>query len=150
MLDKEILKNVVTKILNMDYGDTITHDELAKDFNVVCNSDIYYQYIRKLKNECLECGKMLENIMKIGYRITSPDDYSNRAITQYKHAARRMKKGEKILQYAPTQNMSKEGLTEYRRVNDRIRLLNAHMSGAIVELKLLNDKKQHPYSNSTQ
>lgn len=143
-INKDILRVVVEKMLNLDYGETITHDDLSKDFVVKYDSGIYRRYITALKHECLENGKLLENILRIGYRITNPDDYSRQALTQFKYAAKKIKKGEKILNHAPINDMSKEGLTEYRQINDRARALNAHISGAIVELKLLKNNKNHP------
>lgn len=142
MVEKEALKNTVSKIIAMGYGDTITHQELAVDLQVRHLSADYRFAISKLKRECLENGKMLESIMKVGYRITNPDDYTSQALRQYRQGARRLSTGQKILDYAPTEKMSPEGISQYRNIKDRSAALNAHLAGAIVELKLL--KKQHP------
>lgn len=142
MIDKEIIKNIVSKIQSMDYGDTIPHQNLAADLGVEYGSTDYSFAVSRIKHECLEHGKMLENVFKIGYRITAPDDYSGRALRQYKQGARRISRGQKILDYAPTEKMSQDGLTQYRNIKDRSSALAAHLSGAIVELRLL--QKQHP------
>lgn len=54
-----------------------------------------------------------------------------------------MQKGYDTLEYAPTKDMSKEGLSTYRRVHDRAITLAAAMKGASVELRTLGQKK-HP------
>lgn len=142
MIDKEIIKNTIAKILLMDFGDTIPHQNLAADLGVTYGTADYTFAVSRIKNECLEQGKMLENVFKVGYRITAPDDYSNRALRQYKQGARRISRGQEILDYAPTEKMSQDGLAQYRNIKDRSAALNAHLSGAIVELRLL--QKNHP------
>lgn len=142
MIDKEIIKKVVGQIQAMDYGDTLTHQQLAADMGIRYPSCDYRSAISRLQRECLESGKMLECIIKVGYRITAPDDYSSRALRQYRQGARRISKGQKILDYAPTEKMTPEGLAGYRKIKDRSSALAAHLSGAIVELRLL--QKNHP------
>lgn len=146
MIDKEIIAKMVERIQGMDYGDTLLHQQLAADLGVKYASPDYRAAIAKLQRECLERGRLLENVIKVGYRITRPDDYSSRALRQYRQGARRMSKGQKILEYAPTDKMSPRGLAQYRNIKDRSAALNAHLSGAIVELKLL--QKSHPLKPS--
>ena len=142
VIDKEVIKKVVEQVQAMDYGDTLTHQQLAADLEIKYPSNEYRSAISKVQSECLERGKMLENIVKIGYRITAPDDYSSRALRQYKQGARRISRGQKMLDYAPIDKMSQNGLMQYRNIKDRSSALAEHLSGAIVELRLL--QKQHP------
>lgn len=142
MINADIIQLISARIQAMDYGETITHQQLAADLGVRYGSCSYRSAVSKLQRDCLEHGKLLENIVKVGYRVTRPDDYTSRALRQYNQGARRIKKGSEILKYAPTENMSQQGLAQYRDIADRARTLEAHMSGAIVEMKLL--RKAHP------
>ena len=142
-VDIEVYKKIVAKIENMDYGETITHEQFADELGLIVKTQKYYQAMAKLCNMCLDIGKMLECVNRYGYKITYPDDYASSAVVKYKHGFNRLKKGEKILKHAPVNDMSEHGRTAYRLIADRASALTIHMSGAIVELKLL--QKQHPF-----
>jgi hypothetical protein len=143
LLDKEIIKIVVEQITD-DYifGHTLVHSDLLFMLGLKEKGKDYYAEMRRVSRGCLECGKMLESIHGIGYRVSYPDDYGSHAVREFKRGARRLTKGQKILDYAPVKHMSEIGLVEYRRVRDRAVELQAHFEGAIVEMKLL--QKPHP------
>jgi len=143
MLSQKILEKAIAIVDSCNYGHTLLHDELAEMLCEPKNSRTYYCAVQKLNNTCLERGKMLECIYKLGYRVVDPDNYSKQAVKQYKYGANRLKKGMKILNYAPQEKMTPYGHAEYRSVMDKAKLLEAHVAGAVVEINKLQ-RQQHP------
>ena len=143
MLKIEILENVVNELLKKDYEDVITHKDLSISLNVDYKSKEYFSCMTKIKKVLLEKGKALETVYGVGYRIANPDNYSAMAINQYRLGFNRLKKGEKILTYAPVKEMTEDGFNTFRQVSDKAQQLHAALAGGVVELKLLNRKKEH-------
>lgn len=144
MLNLQKVESVVNIILRKEYDVLITHSEMSDMLNIHYKSKDYFSHITKIKKMLLESGKALESVHGVGYRIVNPDNYSAMAINQYKLGFNRLSKGEKILKYAPTKDMTQEGLNTYRQVADRANQLHASLAGGVVELKLLNRKQKHP------
>lgn len=142
IIAKEIIERVSHEIAGEEYGKILSHIELARMLEQDPCSRAYYGAIARVNKVLTEQGKMIENIHKLGYRIVRPDDYSTHALSRYKQGARAISKGERVLRYAPVQDMSESGRIEYRAITDRAFALRAHMEGAIVELKLISRK--HP------
>lgn len=87
---------------------------------------------------------MVESIRKSGYRVVDPDDYTTHSVRQVAAGARKIDNGTKIIRHAPVSDMSVEGLEAYRRVDDRLQILQAAITGAKVEITMLGTKRQHP------
>jgi hypothetical protein len=104
------------------------------------SSNDYRTAISKIRKNCQEKNKMLENIPSIGYRITLPDNYTDHAIRQYKSSVKAAERGNKVMQYAPVDKMSLLAQQAYREVQDRQLRLNAHLQGSIVEINYLNKR----------
>lgn len=133
------------KISELSYGDFISHEQIAAIIGEAYGSNKYSSIIAKTKKILLkEYNKAIENIVVSGYRLVDPDDFVQQSLKHYKRGFTEMGKGHTILEYAPTKDMSKEGLNTYRRVHDRAITLAAAMKGTAVELKALGQKKQHP------
>lgn len=136
---------LVEIIMNLNYGDAISHSEIAKAIEESYGTAKYRSTIQKARKILLkDYGRILETVRGNGYRVVKPDDYVDHSLRQYKSGFNRIKKGTSILSHAPTKDMSFEGRETYRRVNDRAMILNASMKGAAVELKTLGEKK-HPF-----
>lgn len=134
------------KINELNYGDVLTHKQIASLIEEDYPSNKYTSTIAKAKKLLLKkYNKTLENIVGDGYRITSPDDFVQQSLKHYKRGFNEMGKGYEVLEYAPIEDMTKEGLVTYRRVHDRAITLQAAMKGASVELKTLGQKK-HPFA----
>lgn len=132
------------KINEMNYGDVITHKQIASIIEEDYPSNKYSTTIAKTKKILLKkYNKTIENIVGDGYRIVSPCDFVQQSLKHYKRGFCEMQKGYDTLEYAPTKDMSKEDLNIYRRVHDRAITLAAAMKGASVELRTLGQKK-HP------
>lgn len=146
----EVIENkkkseILAERLNeMNYGDFISHEQIATLIEEPYGTNKYGSTIAKAKKLLLKkYNKAIENIPGDGYRITSPDDFVNQSLKHYKRGFNEMQMGYDTLEYAPTKDMSKEGLSTYRRVHDRAITLAAAMKGASVELRTLGQKK-HP------
>lgn len=134
------------KINELNYGDVITHQQIASIIEEDYPSNRYASTITKAKKLLLKkYNKTLENITGDGYRLTRPDDFVQQSLKCYKRGFSQMRKGYDTLEYAPTKDMTQEGLSTYRRVHDRAITLAAAMKGAAIELKTLGEKK-HPFA----
>lgn len=132
------------RINELNYGDFISHEQIATLIEEPYRTNKYGSTIAKAKKLLLKkYNKAIENIIGDGYRVVSPDDFVGQSLKHYRNGFRQMQKGHNILEYAPTKDMSKEGVSTYRRVYDRAITLAAAMKGASVELKTLGQKK-HP------
>lgn len=132
------------KINELNYGDVLTHKQIASLIEEDYPSNKYTSTIAKAKKLLLKkYNKTLECVIGDGYRITSPDDFVQQSLKHYKRGFNEMGKGYEVLEYAPTKDMTKEGRDTYRRVHDRAVILQASMKGASVELRTLGEKK-HP------
>ena len=133
------------KINELNYGDFISHEQIAELIEEDYPSNKYTSTIAKTKKLLLKkYNKTLESITGDGYRLTSPDDFVQQSLKHYKRGFNEMKKGHDTLAYAPVQDMTVEGRDTYTRVYDRAVILHAAMKGASVELKTLANKRSHP------
>ena len=137
---------LVEAIVERNYGDIVTHEEIEKIIGVPKkNEHKYNQIVQAAKSILLhEHGKKLESIRKVGYRFVKPGDYVNSSLKHYKRGFREIKKGKDTLDLAPVNDMTEEERATYNRVHDRSVILQASMEGAMCELKTLG-KKDHPF-----
>jgi len=146
----EIIENkkkseiLLEKLNELNYGDFISHNEIASLIKEPYGTNKYGSTIAKTKKLLLKKhNKAIENVVGSGYRLVNPDDFVGQSLKHYKRGFNEMGKGYAVLEYAPTKDMTKEGLATYRRVHDRAITLAAAMKGASVELKTLGQRK-HP------
>lgn len=132
------------KLNEMNYGDFISHEQIAALIEEPYRTNKYSSTIAKAKKILLKkYNKTLENITGDGYRLAKPDDFVQQSLKHYKRGFGEMQKGFEVLEHAPTKDMTKEGRDTYRRVHDRAITLAAAMKGASVELRTLGEKR-HP------
>jgi acetate kinase len=127
-------------IKNMNYGETITHNEISQIILEGIDSNKYRSILQRAKKELLRQSKEIESIRGVGYRVIEPDSYIDKSLTKFKQGFDRLKKGNDILDYAPVKDMSEEGRATYRHVSDRSKILYASMAGGCTELKMLTKK----------
>lgn len=139
----EVLADEISKL---QYGTTLTHQQIASIIDEEYPSNKYRSEISKTRKILLKKGIVLESISGDGYRVVEPDNFVNHSLKHYKRGFNEMQKGYDILDNAPTENMSQEGLSTFRRMYDRAISLAASMKGVSVELKTLSEKKKHPMS----
>ena len=134
----EIIENkkkseiLAEKLDEMNYGDFISHEQIASVIEEDYGSNKYSSTIAKARKILLKkYNKSLECVIGDGYRLTNPDDFVQQSLKHYKR------------EHAPVKDMTPEGLNAYRRVHDRAVILQASMQGVRVELKSLA-KRDHP------
>lgn len=147
----EIIENktkseiLAEKLNDLNYGDFISHNEIASVIEEPYRTNKYASVIAKTKKILLKkYNKTIENVIGDGYRLVNPDDFVQQSLKQYKRGFSQMQKGYNTLEHAPTKDMTPEGLDTYRRVHDRAITLQAAMKGVSTELKTLGQKK-HPF-----
>jgi hypothetical protein len=147
----EIIENrkkseiLAEKLNELNYGDFISHGQIAAVIETEYPSNKYSSTISKTKKILLKkYNKAIENITGDGYRLVSPGNFVQQSLKHYKRGFSQMQKGHDTLEYAPTQDMTPEELNTYRRVHDRAVILQASMRGTQTELKLLA-KRDHPF-----
>lgn len=133
------------KLDEMNYGDVITHKQIASVIEEEYGSNKYSSTIAKARKILLKkYNKAIENIPGDGYRVVDPDDFVQQSLKHYKRGFSQMQKGYDHLEYAPVENMSVEGRDTYMRVHDRAIILQASMQGVRAELKTLSGKRKRP------
>ena len=133
------------KILAMNYGDVVTHKEIASIIEETVGSHKYTSTIQKTKKILLNNHRAIESVRGQGYRLVEPDNFVDLSLSHYKRGFNEMQKGANTLKSAPVNDMTDEGRRVYRRVQDRAITLQAAMNGAKVELKTLG-MRDHPMS----
>lgn len=132
------------RINELNYGDVLTHKQIASLIEEDYPSNKYTSTIAKAKKLLLKkYNKTLECVIGDGYKIVRPGDFVQQSLKHYKRGFNEMGKGYDILEHAPIKDMSKEEIETYRRVHDRSITLAAAMKGASIELKTLGEKR-HP------
>ena len=126
------------------YGETVTHKELADAAMVKPGQKDYRYLMSAVGKKMLETGRMIESVRGVGYRLVEPDKYSTKSVDCVLSAGRRMDKGVKILDNAPVADMTQTGVQRYNNVRDRLTILQAHVTGAKVEINMLDGKRKHP------
>lgn len=144
MTRQERISTLVNLICSKDYGDTVTHTEMSQALNEPVRSQRYRDAVTAAAKRCINMGRMVANVRGIGYRLVSPDDYTAQSVKRIVSGARRIDSGVKILAHAPTASMTPVGIEEYNRVADRVRILQASVTGAKVEIGMLSRRRQHP------
>ncbi len=148
----EIIKNrkkseiLAERINELNYGDFISHEQIASVIEEAYGSNKYTSTIAKARKILLKkYNKAIECVISDGYRVINPGDFVQQSLKHYKRGFNEMKKGYDTLEYAPTKDMSREEIDVYRRVYDRAITLQAAMRGVKTELKILGEKK-HPFA----
>lgn len=131
-------------IMAKNYGDIIYHQEISEQIGERMNTPRYFSTITAAKKVLLESGRMIKSIRKSGYQVVKPDDYTVHSVRQVVAGAKKIDDGVKIMRHAPVGNMTPEGVESYNRVNDRLQILQASITGAKVELKMLGTQRPHP------
>lgn len=143
-------QKVVEKVCGVfdgkQYGETVTHDELASAASLKWRDKEYRYLMAAVAKRMLETGRMIESVHGVGYRLVEPDKYSTKSVDCVLSAGRKLDKGVKILDNAPVGNMTQNGVQRYNNVRDRMTILQAHVSGAKVEINMLDGKRKHPLS----
>ena len=141
---RDKINAAVNLVLSREYGDIITHQEFVAVMMERGVTSSYRDAISAAMKKCVECGKMIESVHGIGYRIVRPDDYTGQSLKYIASGAKKIDHGAKILSHAPVSAMSREGLEAHNKVSDRMVILQSSLAGARVEMRMLGEKRRHP------
>lgn len=144
MTKNEKVQKLVEAFLDKEYGVTLHHWEIAHIVQENERSNEYRSIVNKASKKLLDCGKMIENIRGVGYRVVAPDEYSNQSARCVVSGARRINKGAKIIRNAPVKDMTQDGVQAYNTIADKMRILQAAVAGAKVEINMLSNKRKNP------
>ena len=139
---KEKWEVLFEAITSMNYDDIILHSQIESIIKEEYGTNIYRSIIAKTKKKLLESSKTITSIQGQGYRIINPDEYTDQSLSHIKRGFNQIDKGYKVLQYAPVDDMSEEGLKAHRHVSDKAKSFHAMIAGGCSELKLLNKKSK--------
>lgn len=141
---QKVVEKTCEVFANKQYGETVTHGELAAAASLKWRDKEYRYLMSAVSKKMLETGRMIESVHGVGYRLVEPDKYSTKSVDCVLSAGRKLDKGVKILDNAPVNNMTQNGVQRYNNVRDRMTILQAHVSGAKVEINMLDGKRKHP------
>lgn len=147
---KEKAKALVEAFANEPYGTTFEHFKIAGIIDEQYGSQQYSEIIQRAKKELESCGKMIVNVFGVGYRVAYPDEYVDQSAKKVTDGARRIDRGVHILDNAPVKDMTQMGAQRYNVVSDRMRIMQATIHGAKVEIKMLANKRQNPLLKGIQ
>lgn len=143
----KMIDETIKYIMDSDYGDIITHEDMADLLELSKGSQLYYFAISRMNKTLLNKSKMLVNIPKVGYQIVKPDDYSGCAVKTYIKGVKKMKLSKKILEKAPTDLMSQEAINKHNMVYDRVCAKLANADAGVKELKKITTNTFNVVSN---
>ena len=138
------IQKVVEAFLNKGYGETLAHYDIAYIAQTKDGTHEYWSLMQSVSKKLLECGKMIENVRGVGYRVVNPDEYSQQSAKCVMSGARKIGKGSRILQNAPVKDMTPLGVQAYNAISDRMAILSAAVTGAKVEINMLSSKRKNP------
>jgi hypothetical protein len=147
---QEKIKALVEAFVNESYGATLEHFKIAAVIGEGYGTPKYREIVTRAKKELLDSGKMIANVHGIGYRLVYPDEYTDQSARCVVSGARRIDKGVHILDSAPVKDMTQMGAQKYNTVADRMRIMQAAIHGAKVEIKMLANKRQNPLLKGIQ
>lgn len=140
----EKVKALVEAIVDQPYGTLFEHYKISSIIGVPYGTQSYGEIISRAKKELLNSGKMIVSVWKVGYRIADPDEYVDQSAKKVVRGAHQVDIGVRILDYAPVKDMTSDGIQKYNVYADRMRIMQASVHGAKVELKMLAKKRENP------
>lgn len=144
MNKQEKAKALVEAFVNESYGTTIEHFKIAAIIGEPYGSKRYGEIVTRAKKELEDSGKMIVSVFSVGYRLAYPDEYVDQSVKRVKRGANQIDHGVRILDNAPVKDMTQDGAQRYNIVTDRMRITQAALHGAKVEIKMLAKKRQNP------
>lgn len=141
---KDKVDKIVETFACMDYGESMTHGQIAELVGVKKTDSEYRYLVHQSQKHLLDHGKMVESIRGVGYRVVNPDDYTAVSSRYMTTGVRCINKSANVLAHAPVASMTPEGLQAYNHVRDRMAILQAAVTGAKVEINMLAQKREHP------
>lgn len=150
MTRQQKISSLLNHILDMEYGSLLSHDEISHIIEESKNTYRYRDIVHSTQKQSINFGRMIASVHGIGYRIINPDEYTEQSVKMIVSGAKRINSGANIMNHAPVKDMTEDGITRYNLVGDRLRILQASVEGAKVEIKMLERQRQHPLLSSAK
>lgn len=137
---KEAIDALVAEVEAMDYGTVMSFRDIGSIIGQQYGSMRYNDILQAARKRLVATGHMIVNMRGVGYKVCQPDDYTGEGVRYMRQGARKIDRGVKIMDHAPVKDMSPAAREAHNRVNDRMRMLQAAMSGASVEIHMLGTR----------
>lgn len=141
---KESIDSLVKAVMEMNYGDVLTFDEIGRIVGQQYGNMALLSIVQAARKRLITTGHMITNVRGVGYKVCYPDHYTGEAVRCMRQGAKKIDQGTKIMNHAPVNDMSIEAREAHNRVTDRMTRLQAAMAGACVEIHTLEANKSHP------
>ena len=138
---KEAIDALVAAVEEMEYGSVMSFRDIGHIIGKSYGDRAYNDILQAARKRLIATGHMIVNVRGIGYKVCQPDDYTGEGVRLMRQGAKRIDRGVKIMDHAPVKDMSPAAREAHNRVNDRMRMLQAAMSGASVEIHMLGTNK---------
>lgn len=137
-------KELVDWALEWNYGDIISHEEIADIMQTKAGTSEYYSNVGKANKQLLVSGKMLMNIYEKGYQVLHPDEYTKASAQAVDQGKRKIVQGIARAKYAPISQMSESAKEKHIAYSDRLSSFGALIQQGTVELKILAASEKKP------
>ena len=108
------------KILQLNYGELITHAEISSIIKEEYGSSRYNTVIQQTKNHLLKRQRAIESIRGQGYRVVEPDAFVDLSLDHYKKGFKEMQKGSDTLRFAPAKDHISQSTGQSKCTSSRI------------------------------
>lgn len=103
-----VWKELVKAVDTWEYGTFHTHSEIADILGVPPQSQKYYGYVQRAREELIEHRKLLETYINQGYLIVEVDRYNDVTLADLKKSKRFLELSILKSNYAPIELMDEE------------------------------------------
>lgn len=98
---------IVELVSPRDYGETVSHQEIAASTGLEYGSRRYFQQVQRARKVLLtEWRKELETVASVGYRLVTPNEFHSRFRRQLRLAGRPLRQGVRVLVSAPAERLT--------------------------------------------
>lgn len=141
------MNELFQKVMSMDYGETITHDEMKEIIKEEPGSQFYYFKISKVNKKLLNESKLLKNVSRVGYKIVEPGEYCDVAVSTLIKGKKKILHSKKIMEKAPTNKMTKQELNRHNQTYDRLCVVTANVEAGVKSVRKVSKKKEFSIKN---
>lgn len=137
---------LVEAFKELNYGDKVTHEQIATKIEEKYPSQGYNYVISKTKKVLRQYGIVLESVHGEGYQIARPENIVDISLKDIKTGVNKITGARDMLEYTPTDNLTAEQLERHRNVYDRVNDMTARMKGYHAVVIESARYKNHPLS----
>lgn len=145
---KEKLQKAIEYILDLDYGDTVTFTTMGNILGYNLDDEAEFRKFRsqmaRVKNFCIDYGKLIKTITGIGYYVMKPKQISSYCYRTYiRKTMDLIDKSERILAHTDTNELSEIRMNEYNEVRELNRAVDKNIWATIQTSQYFNNKNEY-------